>query len=240
MGRNRKQVSGSVESLTRLPYHPASQEREFERVGDTKTIQVNTRVIAASNRELLDEIELGNFREDLYYRLNVVSIELPPLRERREDIPELGSYFLVNYNEVNDRYVTHIAREAMLAMEEYQWPGNVRELQNYIERAVVLADQDELSLDLLPDNLRFGHRTPLKRGRGGNLETLSYEVVQEGLATANNDEDNLYTKIVTRVERELIAQVMADCDHVQIKAAGRLGINRNTLHKKLKEYNLER
>ena len=216
------------------------QEREFERVGDTKTIQVNTRVIAASNRELLDEIELGNFREDLYYRLNVVSIELPPLRERREDIPELVSYFLDNYNEVNDRYVTHIAREAMLAMEEYHWPGNVRELQNYIERAVVLADQDELSLDLLPDNLRLGHRTSLRKGRGGNLETLSYEVVQEGLATANNDEDNLYTKIVTRVERELIAQVMADCDHVQIKAAGRLGINRNTLHKKLKEYNLER
>jgi len=216
------------------------QEREFERVGDTQTIQVNTRVIAASNRELVDEIELGNFREDLYYRLNVVSIELPPLRERREDIPELVSFFLDNYNEVNDRYVTHISRDAMQAMEEYHWPGNVRELQNYIERAIVLAEQDELSLDLLPENLRLGHQKSRPKGRSADLETLSYQVVQEGLATAMEDEDNLYQKIVTRVERELIAQVMADCDHIQIKAAGRLGINRNTLHKKLKEYNLER
>jgi len=216
------------------------QEREFERVGDTQTIQVNTRVIAASNRDLLEEIELGHFREDLYYRLNVVSIELPPLRERREDIPQLVSHFLENYNEVNDRYVTHIAGDAMQAMEEYHWPGNVRELQNYIERAVVLADRDELSLDLLPDSIRFSGNMTRRKERGGDLETLSYEVVQEGLATANRNEDNLYLKIVSRVERELIAQVMADCDHVQIKAAGRLGINRNTLHKKLKEYNLER
>ena len=216
------------------------QEREFERVGDTQTIQVNTRVIAASNRDLLEEIELGHFREDLYYRLNVVSIELPPLRERREDIPQLVSHFLENYNEVNDRYVTHIAGDAMQAMEEYHWPGNVRELQNYIERAVVLADRDELSLDLLPDSIRFSGNMSRRKERGGDLETLSYEVVQEGLATANRNEDNLYLKIVSRVERELIAQVMADCDHVQIKAAGRLGINRNTLHKKLKEYNLER
>ena len=216
------------------------QEREFERVGDTQTIQVNTRVIAASNRDLLEEIDLGHFREDLYYRLNVVSIELPPLRERREDIPELVSYFLENYNEVNDRYVTHIAGDAMRAMQEYHWPGNVRELQNYIERAVVLADRDELSMDLLPDSILFQGKIPRRKGRGGDLESLSYEVVQEGLATAKRDEDNLYVKIVSQVERELIAQVMADCDHVQIKAAGRLGINRNTLHKKLKEYNLER
>ena len=216
------------------------QEREFERVGDTQTIQVNTRVIAASNRDLLEEIELGHFREDLYYRLNVVSIELPPLRERREDIPELVSYFLDNYNEVNDRYVTHIAGDAMRAMQEYHWPGNVRELQNYIERAVVLADRDELSMDLLPDSILFRGKIPRRKGRGGDLESLSYEVVQEGLATAKSGEDNLYVKIVSQVERELIAQVMADCDHVQIKAAGRLGINRNTLHKKLKEYNLER
>ena len=216
------------------------QEREFERVGDTQTIHVNTRVIAASNRDLLDEIELGNFREDLYYRLNVVSIELPPLRERREDIPELVSHFLENYNEINDRYVTHIASDAMRAMQDYHWPGNVRELQNYVERAVVLAEQDELSMDLLPDNIVFRGKMPRRKGRGGDLESLSYEVVQEGLASSSRNEDNLYVKIVSRVERELIAQVMADCDHVQIKAAGRLGINRNTLHKKLKEYNLEK
>ena len=216
------------------------QEQEFERVGDTQTIQVNTRVIAASNRDLVDEIDLGHFREDLYYRLNVVSIELPPLRERREDIAELVSYFLENYNEINDRYVTHIASDAMRAMQDYHWPGNVRELQNYIERAVVLAEKDELSMDLLPDTITLRGKMRRRKGRGGDLESLSYDVVQEGLASSDKDEDNLYVKIVSRVERELIAQVMADCDHIQIKAAGRLGINRNTLHKKLKEYNLER
>ena len=125
-------------------------------------------------------------------------------------------------------------------MQDYHWPGNVRELQNYVERAVVLAEQDELSMDLLPDNIVFRGKMPRRKGRGGDLESLSYEVVQEGLASSSRNEDNLYVKIVSRVERELIAQVMADCDHVQIKAAGRLGINRNTLHKKLKEYNLEK
>tara|TARA_Y100001978_G_scaffold201872_2_gene221294 strand:+ start:1232 stop:2293 length:1062 start_codon:yes stop_codon:yes gene_type:complete len=216
------------------------QEQEFERVGDTQTIQVNTRVIAASNRDLIEEIELGRFREDLYYRLNVVSIELPPLRERREDISELVSYFLDNYNEVNDRYVTHIASDAMRAMQEYHWPGNVRELQNYIERAVVLAEKDELSMDLLPDTVTLRENMRRRKDRGGDLESLSFDVVQEGLASSDLNEGNLYAKIVSRVERELIAQVMVECDHIQIKAAGRLGINRNTLHKKLKEYNLER
>src|SRR5580698_1066962 len=124
------------------------QEREFERVGDTQTIRVDTRVIAASNRDLLEEIEKENFREDLYYRLNVVPIHLPPLRMRPEDIPELVSHFLNVYNEENDRYVVHIDRKALVALQEYHWPGNVRELQNYVERAVVMASGDELTLDL--------------------------------------------------------------------------------------------
>ena len=214
------------------------QEREFERVGDTQTIKVDTRVIAASNRDLLDEIDSDRFREDLYYRLNVVPITIPPLRERQEDLPELVSYFLNVYNEVNDRYVVHIHTDAMRALEEYHWPGNVRELQNYIERAVVLAEGDELTLDLLPDSVQPDRPRSVGRGRRVDLETLSHEVVQEGLASASASEDNLHTKIVSRVERELIAQVMAACDNVQTKAANRLGINRNTLHKKLKEYEI--
>jgi transcriptional regulator with PAS, ATPase and Fis domain len=215
------------------------QEREFERVGDTQTIQVNTRVIAASNCDLIAEIEAGSFREDLYYRLNVVSIVIPPLRDRREDIPELIVYFLNIYNEINDRYVIHIEPAAMQAMKEYPWPGNVRELQNYIERAVVLAEGDEFSLEMLPDVVRLGQKAVRRQGQRADLETLSYEVVQEGLAAATDRENNLHSKIVNRVERELIAQVMAACNNVQIKAAGRLGINRNTLHKKLKEYKLD-
>jgi transcriptional regulator with PAS, ATPase and Fis domain len=215
------------------------QEREFERVGDTQTIRVDTRVIAASNRDLLEEIENEKFREDLYYRLNVVSIFLPPLRLRREDIPELVGHFLNIYNEENDRYVVHIERKAMEALQDYHWPGNVRELQNYIERAIVMATGDELTCDLLPPAVLGGSRPRSARLRAVDLETLTYELVQQGLASAGPQEDALHTKVVNRVERELIAQVMASCDNVQTKAAGRLGINRNTLHKKLKEYGLE-
>jgi DNA-binding NtrC family response regulator len=208
-------------------------------VGDTQTVRVDTRVIAASNRDLLEEAEAGRFREDLYYRLNVVPIHLPPLRERREDVPELVGHFLNLYNEENDRYVVHIQREALEALQEYDWPGNVRELQNYVERAVVMATGDELALDLLPDTVTSGRRPRSLRLRSADLESLTYELVQQGLSTAGPQEDSLHTKIVNRVEREVIAQVMAACDNVQIKAAARLGINRNTLHKKLKEYGLD-
>jgi len=215
------------------------QEHEFERVGDTQTIHVDTRVIAASNRDLLEEVEAGRFREDLYYRLNVVTIYLPPLRERREDIPELVGHFLKIYNQANDRHVPHVEAKAMDALVGYDWPGNVRELQNYVERAVVLALGDELVSELLPEGVLGRKRPRIGRHRKLDLEVLASELVEQGLAAAGPEEDNLYAKIVSRVERELIAQVMADCASVQIKAAARLGINRNTLHKKLKDYDLE-
>jgi transcriptional regulator with PAS, ATPase and Fis domain len=216
------------------------QEREFERVGDTQTNHVDTRVIAASNRNLMDEVEAGRFREDLYWRLNVVPIQIPPLRERREDVPPLVAHFLNVYSEANNRYVVHIERAAIEALQNYDWPGNVRELQNYVERAVVMAEGDELTVDLLPDCV-LGKAPPRSTGRRGpvDVETLTQELVQVGLSGASPEEDNLSERIVNRVERELIAQVMLSCNNVQTKAASRLGINRNTLHKKLKEYQLE-
>jgi DNA-binding NtrC family response regulator len=215
------------------------QEHEFERVGDTQTIRVDTRVIAASNRDLLEEVETGRFREDLYYRLNVITIYLPPLRERPEDIPELVGHFVRIYNEANNRHVPHVARRAMEALQAYSWPGNVRELQNYIERAVVLATGDEITPELLPEQV-LGQKRPRIGRRQADLETLCSELVGTGVSSAGPAEDALHAKIVHRVERELIAQVMAACDNVQVKAAKRLGINRNTLHKKLKEYGLEK
>jgi DNA-binding NtrC family response regulator len=217
----------------------ALQEREFERVGDTQTIRVDTRVIAASNRDLMEEVAAGRFREDLYWRLNVVPIELPPLRMRQEDVPELVSHFLAAYSEANHRYVVHIERQALEALVEYDWPGNVRELQNYIERAVVLAERDELTLDLLPEEVRTRRPRRGARFQGADAESLTYEVVQHGMSASGSEEDNLHSRIVNRVERELIAQVMLACNNVQTKAAARLGINRNTLHKKLREYGLE-
>lgn len=214
------------------------QEREFERVGDTQTVRVDVRVVAASNRDLNEEIGEGRFREDLFWRLNVVPIYLPPLRDRRDDIPALVAHFLSVYNEINDRYVVHIQHEAMQALQDYHWPGNVRELQNYIERAIVTAEGDELTVEQLPKVVVTGKPT---RGRmpAADLETLTFELIQQGLSTAGPDEDALHTRIVNRVERELIAQVMQSYNNVQTKAATRLGINRNTLHKKIKEYDLD-
>lgn len=216
----------------------ALQEREFERVGDTSTIRVDTRVIAASNRDLLDEAAAGRFREDLYYRLNVVPIHLPPLRERREDIPELVAHFLDLYNEQNDRYVAHIDPRALAALQAYDWPGNVRELQNYVERAVVMANGDELTADLLPPNVARG-TTPRKLGAPLDFDALAEQLVNVGLGIVGHSAEDVHSRIVDRVEREVIAQVLDECGGVQIKAAGRLGINRNTLHKKLKQYGLD-
>ena len=216
------------------------QEHEFERVGDTQTIRVDTRVIAASNRDLLEEVDAGRFREDLYYRLNVVTIYLPPLRERREDIPLLVGHFLRIYNEQNLRHVPHVQPKAMEMLCGYEWPGNVRELQNYVERAVVLAPGDELTCDLLPEAVLGLKPRRIGRLRPANLDALVAELVEQGIAAAGPQADNLSASIVNRVEKELILHVLADCDNVQTKAADRLGINRNTLRKKLEEYGLER
>jgi DNA-binding NtrC family response regulator len=216
----------------------ALQEREFERVGDTQTIRVDTRVIAASNRDLLAESAAGRFREDLYYRLNVVPLHLPPLRDRREDIPELVAHFLDLYNEQNDRYVAHIDPRAMAALQQYHWPGNVRELQNYVERAVVMAPGDELTSQLLPTTVTTG-RSPRVIGAPLDFESLTEELVHRGLGDAGHEAEDVHSRIVDRVEREVIAQVLHESGGVQIKAASRLGINRNTLHKKLKQYGLD-
>ena len=199
------------------------QEREFERVGDTATNRVDVRVIAASNRDLYGEVEAEKFREDLYWRLNVVPILIPPLRMRREDIPALVAHFLNYYSEKNDKNVVHIQAQAIAALQEYHWPGNVRELQNYLERAVCLADGDELVVELLPDAVLGRTERRSGRMRGVDMDSLVCEVVQQGLSTAPADETNLHEKIVNRVERELIVQVMQSCGDVQTKAATRAG-----------------
>ena len=215
------------------------QEGEFERVGDTNTKKVDTRVIAATNRDLLDEIDAGRFREDLYYRLNVIPIYLPALRERRDDIPLLVEFFLRRYGELNRREVRRVHPDAMRLLRGHDWPGNVRELQNYVERAVVLGEGTELLPEHLPPQLR-GEATPRPiRARGGDPNALTAELVRQGLVAAGPSATDLHQRIVGQVERELIQQVLAACDRVQIKAAARLGINRNTLHKKLAELRIE-
>ncbi|MCD0461336.1 sigma-54 interaction domain-containing protein [Roseiconus lacunae] len=218
------------------------QEKEFERVGDTNTLRTDVRIVAASNRDLMGEVRAGRFREDLYWRLNVVPIEIPPLRKRRDDIPALVSHFLDYYNELNDRYVVHIGPGTMEALRNYHWPGNVRELQNYVERAVVMAETDELLIELLPrcvtENEPLNTESLSGESQPRNFQALTQSVVQSGIREAGDDSSELHRSVVDLVEKELIAQVLAACGGVQTKAASRLGMNRNTLHKKIKDYGL--
>src|SRR5437764_4150657 len=211
------------------------QEREFERLGDSKTIRVDVRVVAATNESLEDEIEAGRFREDLYYRLNVVPIPLPPLRERRDDIPLLAQFFLKRYGELNRRDVPDLTPDVTEALLAYDWPGNVRELENTIERLVVLSNGKTLPAGLL----KFGrpkYSLRNRRPRTDDVPGLVRRLVEVGIRAAPPDGSKLYDYLVGGVERELIEQVMRQCDDVKVTAADRLGINRNTLHKKLEQY----
>jgi DNA-binding NtrC family response regulator len=214
------------------------QEQEFERVGDTKTIRVDCRIVAATNRDLLDEIEAGRFREDLYYRLNVVPIYLPPLRERAADVQDLVEFFVKMYAAQNGRPVPKLAKEAVEALKSYSWPGNVRELQNYAERALVLMQGDEFTADLLPPHVRGLAPVRIGRPAASGPEKQAEELVTLGLSEYAG-EKRPFEKVMSLVERELLAQMLRQCQGVQIKAAERLGINRNTLHKKVTEYGLD-
>ncbi len=215
------------------------QEHEFERVGDTRTIRVDCRVIAATNVDLMDLIRSGEFREDLYYRLNVIPIYLPALRERREDIPALVSFFVKRYSEQNGLRPARVTPAALHFLSNYDWPGNVRELQNYIERALVLASGDVIDVDELPQHVRGLAPVRIGRKAEDDLESLQADVVSRGIAEAGPDSNEVYNAVISRIERELLLQVLKQCQGVQTRTATRLGINRNTLHKKIEEHGLQ-
>ena len=215
------------------------QEQEFERVGDSRTIQVDVRIVAATNRDLTAQIAEGSFREDLYYRLNVVSVYLPPLRDRGSDIATLAQHFLAICSQRNEREVSAISEAAVELLQRYDWPGNVRELENYIERAVVLAEGSTVTPDLLPPHVR-GEQSP-QIGRTpseSTFESLCEQTVRRGLAESREPGQS-HERVLAGVERELIRQVLTACQGTQTKTAARLGINRNTLHKKIEEYELQ-
>jgi Nif-specific regulatory protein len=211
------------------------QEHEFERVGESRTINVDVRVIAATNLYLEDEIDGGRFREDLYYRLNVVPICLPPLRERREDIAALARHFLARYSEENRRDPPELTADVLKVLEAQDWPGNVRQLENCIERAIVLAEGRPLSPEQLAPPDKRPRGAPTSNSAGGDVPDLIKQLVRVGIQKL--PEGTLDSRIVGGVERELIEQVLKLHRDVQVKAAKHLGINRNTLHKKLSEYN---
>lgn len=196
------------------------QNGEFERVGDAKTMRIDVRVIAATNQDLNEAIKKGKFREDLYYRLNVISIHIPPLRERRDDIPLLAEYFLEKKKEVNNsKKITGISKEAMQALSEYHWPGNIRELENIIERSVILAKGDTIGIQDLPE---FLHKTALPSGA-------------DMLASPNA---NSLREALKSPERQAIRNALEQVGWNRKEAAAMLGINRTTLYNKMKSYDL--
>ena len=210
------------------------QEREFERVGESKSIRVDVRVIAATNESLEEAIEAGRFREDLYYRLNVWPIVLPSLRDRREDIAPLTRTFLARISKDNQLPPIELPSEIVASMEAHDWPGNVRELENYIERLVLLSRAGPPSPETVPPPGRVDRLRKARAAADGDLPTLIRRLVNSGIQTLPNGE--LKSGLVDAVERELIEQVMEMCQGVGVKAAERIGINRNTLHKKLEEF----
>jgi transcriptional regulator with PAS, ATPase and Fis domain len=190
------------------------QEREFERVGGVMPISVDVRIIAATNRDLQSSMKEGRFREDLYYRLNVVVIHLPSLRERREDIAPLTQYFLRKHSVAAEKNITEISKEAQARLAAYDWPGNVRELANVIERAVVLGSGPTVTVEDLPDRIAYGWTTP----------TSATQTYREGLNAAR---------------KELILKALATTRGNRSAAAKTLGIEAKYLLKLIKSLRIE-
>ncbi len=230
---------GTLEPELQVKLLRVLQEREFERVGDTHTVKIDVRVIAATNVDLQEEVAKNTFREDLFYRLNVVSIYLPPLRNRREDIGKLIDHFLDKYNTVNDRKLRKISKDMMATLLRYPWPGNVRELENAIERAVVLSRNEDFTEDLLPLSVRMFAAQRKNTPSTESIQTLTRRLADQAIADLDVREGEIYQIVIDQVERALLDRALAKCNGVKIKAADYLGINRNTLNKKVKDLGIE-
>ncbi len=207
---------GELEPAMQVKLLRVLEERKFERVGGNKTIEVDVRLVAATNRDLKKMVAEGKFRDDLFYRLSVVTVNLPPVRERRDDVPLLVTAFNRQYSEENNVPVREITQEAMNLLMAYDWPGNVRELRNAVEQMVVLARGDRLTVRDIPVAIRTG----------ADLTKIS--VVRPGV-----------TMTVEEAERQLIAQALKETGGNRTKAADKIGMSRRTLHRKLKQYRLE-
>jgi transcriptional regulator with PAS, ATPase and Fis domain len=194
------------------------QEREFERLGGNETIKVDVRVITATNRDIEKAVNEGAFREDLYYRLNVVSVVIPPLRDRKEDIPGFLDFFIKKYSSENKKSITGISAETRDLLMRYSYPGNVRELENIIERAVVLAKKGVITAVDLPIHVRTA--------------------TSEGNISAQKLKGSLNETLDT-VERGIILEALKETGGVQTRAAEKLGISERVLRYKLKKYTIK-
>ena len=195
------------------------QEREFTRIGGSKTIKVDTRLISATNKNLERALAEDKLREDFYYRINIIPIVIPPLRERKEDIPLLANHFIDKVNEREGKPVRGIAREALEMMIGYNWPGNVRELENVIERAVTLADQDVISTELLPSHIR----------NAGRASVMKNQIING---------DITFPEAGDKFEKSIILDALKKTDYVQTKTATMLGISRRILKYKMDKFGI--
>ncbi len=221
---------GTIPTEMQVKLLRSLQESEFERVGGIKTIRVDVRLVAATNSDLRKEIELGSFRDDLFYRLNVVPIRLSPLRERAEDIPLLVRHFLLKFNNRLNKNIFSLSGDAELALMNHPWPGNIRELENVIERAVLFADTQQIQLGDLPEELRDSSLSPRPRA----------SVVPPAIDVATSIEGlkEQVKAAMSRLERELILRALDQTTGNVTHAARLLKISRKGLQLKMKELGL--
>jgi DNA-binding NtrC family response regulator len=209
------------------------QEREFMRLGGTETIKVDVRILGASNVDLLSLVQEGKFREDLYHRLNVIALHMPPLRERREDIPLLLDHALRRFSKENERPLRRFSPAALKLLIDYRWPGNVRELENVVERAVVLSTQELMEADLLPESVRSK-----ESGGGARLSDFLPSLVGEAGAHSDSGQASLF-QIMEEIERRVIVDMLERSGWNQTEAAERFQIPLSTLNQKIKRLGIE-
>jgi DNA-binding NtrC family response regulator len=220
---------GTIGAETQVKLLRVIQEKEFTPLGSTEPIKVDVRILAATNADLMQHVKDGRFREDLYYRLNVINIALPPLRERKEDIPPLVDHFFTYYCRENEKFLDHSGRsilrflpEALDVLMRHDWPGNVRELENVVERAVVLATDESVPIDVLPDNLLQAAGIRVNRGEGAPLPA-----------------DASLFEIVNDYERRIIMERLEQCSWSQTEAAESLHVPLSTLNQKIKRLDIK-
>jgi DNA-binding NtrC family response regulator len=213
------------------------QEREFMRLGGTEQIKVDVRIVAASNIDLLTLVREGRFREDLYHRLNVIHLQLPPLRERREDVPMLLTHFSERYCQENTKPMRTFTPAAMKLLMDYDWPGNVRELENVVERAVVLSISERVDVDLLPESIRSKEIV-----RGVRLQLSEFMPPLPGepgaRSAADNSQPSLF-QIMDEIERRIIVDMLERTNWNQTEAAERFMIPLSTLNQKIKRLGID-
>jgi DNA-binding NtrC family response regulator len=213
------------------------QEREFMRLGGTEQIKVDVRIVAASNIDLLTLVQQGRFREDLYHRLNVIHLRLPPLRDRREDVPALLLHFMERYCKENGKTPREFTQGAMKLLMDYDWPGNVRELENVVERAVVLSTQERVDVDLLPESIRSKE---IVRGVRLQLsEFLPPMPGEPGSRTAADHPQSSLFQIMDEIERRIIIDMLERTGWNQTEAAERFMIPLSTLNQKIKRLGID-